>query len=385
MLFSFVFLFYWILPIFAGLTMPIIMDDIPAGWNYFFLSLSPETLTKYLSSCALLYGAFVLADTLGVRYIRPRTIRAEPLSKVALAIVTVAGVALSAYGIISLRGLLFEAYSTDLDGQYARGTVTAYIILLGVVALLYAADHRESSFARTLRSPLVIPFFLGCLLLLSIGSRLYVATFLLIFVVFKSNFRGTFRLRAVLWGGAVLALSFGLIGAIRIGSAPTESLLYVLYEPVLTSLSLVYYLRYDQIRLLNVPTYLVSDFSNLIPSVLWPRKADVLQTPTVYSPLGAINSFVSFNIYFGVLGTAILMFVLPVFLRNLVSRKSMQFAQISYVILSGSLAFTFFRDPISVSFVKVMFEDAILFPAVIVGFSRLLQRSVKRRCLSEYN
>jgi len=43
-----------------------------------------------------------------------------------------------------------------------------------------------------------------------------------------------------------------------------------------------------------------------------------------------------------------------------------------YIMCTGWLAFTFFRDPFSISIVKAMFEDSIILPTLIVIFGSLL-------------
>jgi len=163
------------------------------------------------------------------------------------------------------------------------------------------------------------------------------------------------------------------VGAFRGGSAITDAAFNVLLEPVFTSISLVYFLRYDHMVWLALPKYLVSDFSNLIPSAVFPRKASLINTPDVFSPLGALHSFVSFNFNFGLIGTAAFMFLLPMGLRWIKARDGSPLYRTMYVMLSGWLAFTFFRDPFSVSIVKTMVQHSVLLPAAIVAFVRLAE------------
>jgi hypothetical protein len=122
-----------------------------------------------------------------------------------------------------------------------------------------------------------------------------------------------------------------------------------------------------------MPKYLASDFCNLIPSAVFPGKAALIQAPDFFSPLGALHSFVSFSFNFGLIGTAVCMFLLPVGLRWIRARDGSPLYRTMYVMLSGWLAFTFFRDPFSVSIVKTMVQHSILLPIAIVSIARLLE------------
>jgi hypothetical protein len=124
-------------------------------------------------------------------------------------------------------------------------------------------------------------------------------------------------------------------------------------------------------ELVNVPKFLVSDFVNLIPTVLLPGKAALLMDPndygySVYTPLGALHSFFSFTINFGVIGTLPVMFGLGFGLRWLQINGHLVLLRVLYVMLSSWLAFTFFRDPFTTSIVKNMFEFSILVPTLVI-------------------
>jgi hypothetical protein len=67
------------------------------------------------------------------------------------------------------------------------------------------------------------------------------------------------------------------------------------------------------------------------------------------------------------------MFLLPVALHWIKARDGSPLYRTMYVMLSGWLAFTFFRDPFSVSLVKTMFQHSILLPSAMVAFIRLAE------------
>ena len=43
-----------------------------------------------------------------------------------------------------------------------------------------------------------------------------------------------------------------------------------------------------------------------------------------------------------------------------------------YIMCSGWMAFTFFRDPFHISLIKVILQDSILVPMAVVTFGRIL-------------
>jgi hypothetical protein len=150
------------------------------------------------------------------------------------------------------------------------------------------------------------------------------------------------------------------------------ALFNVAEEPMLNSLSLVHHLRYKGTSWFNTPTQLTRDFANLVPSVLLPNKFAILKKPKVYQPLGGLNSFVSFDLNFGIIGSSVFLFLWPIPFRYLKSRLSNTLCATIYVMCSGWLAFTFFRDAFSISLVKAILQDSILIPALIVASSRFL-------------
>ena len=217
-----------------------------------------------------------------------------------------------------------------------------------------------------------VPMIAGCGMMIFLGSRLYVASILLMFAVYQTSFRARMKLKTVITGVLLLAALFGGVGTWREGSSIRGAFLNVLLEPMEDSLSLVHHLRYKGISWINTPAQLASDFQNLVPTVLMPNKFKELKKPDVYHPLGGLHSFVSFDMNFGMLGTAVFWFLWPMLFRYARSRSSDTLFATMYVMCSGWLAFTFFRDPFSISLVKAIVEDSILVPILIVTFGRLL-------------
>jgi hypothetical protein len=254
----------------------------------------------------------------------------------------------------------------------ALGAVTACVALLTCVALMFTLQHPEAPWRKLLLNRYFLPPIVGGSMMLLLGSRLYVASMALMFAIYQTIFRAKFRLKRMIAVSLLFGLFFGLIGTWRQGTSPVGVFSNVLAEPLLTSLSLVHHLRYKGIAWINQPTQLANDLENLIPTVLMRNKYELLKQPDAWRPLGGLHSFVSFNLYFGLIGTGIFWFVMALGFRFLRSRLSSTLFATIYVMCSGWLAFSFFRNAFALSLVKNMFEQSILIPMVIAWFGWLV-------------
>jgi hypothetical protein len=145
-------------------------------------------------------------------------------------------------------------------------------------------------------------------------------------------------------------------------------------EPVFTSFSLVSFLSSNHLPWIEFPRFLIVDFLNLVPSAVLANKQDYLLDPTkagfsFVSPFGAMSSWVSFIINFGLAGTAVVMTFIGFFLRRLLMNANSPIFKTQYLMCSAFLVFTFFRDPFSVSLVKTFFEFSIVMPLVCACLS----------------
>ena len=369
---TFGFLFYWITPLAVRVWASQVEFPLSSAWFAFFRA---RLIAPYALSCIALYLCLVLGDTVGIFVFREGEHKAVTtvVPKPALSVVTLAACALMVYSGFVFRAALFKrATPTSLEVGVARGAVTACIILLGAVAIIFTLDHPEIPWRKRLFTPHFVALIAGGGMMVILGSRLYVASLLVMFVIYQTNFRARYKLKTVVAASIVFAFLFGAVGTWREGSSVTGAFFNVLLEPMEDSLSLVHHLRYKGIAWLNAPTQLASDFENLIPTVLMPNKLYEMKKPDAYRPLGGLHSFVSFNLNFGILGSALFWFLWPMGFRYLKSRSSSTLFATIYIMCSGWLTFTFFRDPFSISLVKCIFEDSILVPFVIVGFGRLL-------------
>jgi len=370
---SFGFLFYWITPLAVRIAAPNVDFPLASTWSELF---QERVIAPYAISCIVLYLCFAIGDSLGIVLFTERQTKAPKVSRLGLSFITASACLLMAYSAFIFRApLLRTATPDDIPAQAARGALTACVVLMGAVAIIFTVDRPLIPWRKRLLSFYFLPLMAGGVILLMLGSRLYVASLLVMFAIYQTNFVKRFRLRTVTVGVVVFCSLFGVLGRWREKSSVRGAFFNVFEETMFISLPLVHHLCYKGIAWINSPTQLASDFENLVPTVLVPNKSDLLKKPDAYSPLGGLHSFVSFNLYFGILGTALFWFLWPMGFRYLKSRSSSTLFATMYIMCSGWLTFTFFRDPFSISLVKAIFEDSILWPIGIVSCGYLLSRA----------
>ncbi len=388
LLFTFGYVLYWVLPVMLGRLR--ILEDHPAlrlWYEFYHAGGRDGSFTTYLLCILLLYSAFVLGSALGGRL---RLYQREPPvpglwfdDRLLVPCLLAAGL-LAAVHAWLLRDQLFTGYIA-LRGPdtRARGTVAASsLFLLSLLLIRLTGAEREEPRATGLAAPSMAPFALAYLvsvvLLLGLGTRLNALAGILAVLTYWTVYRVRLRYLSAAALMLLLLTGAGLVGLLRLrNSISTLGILANLFgEPLFTSFSLFGFLGDDRLPLVAFPRFLLGDLMNLVPTVLFPNKADFLVDPvdygfTVFSPLGALNSFVSFMINFGLLGSLAFMLLLGAGMAVL-KRQRGALARVVYAMLSSALAFTFFRDPFSVSLVKNMFEFSLLMPMIVWGLLHMI-------------
>lgn len=375
--FSLGFLAYWILPVALGATGAFTSQAGMDVWYGLFQRANPGTLARFATISLAAYLAFVV----GYLRRRPsehlqRAARIE-FSPVLLTPLFGALLVAAAGFAVTLRDRFFQGYRTPLiiGNGGVHGSFVAVSVALFALAMLRlsrrALRQRVDLLRYVGRDGFFFAYFVVGGLALSLGGRLYMLSSLLMLAAYRSAYEHPIRYRAFIIGGILSVLAAGVIGVVRLGGPlSAETVLFNLAaEPMFTSFSLVNFLADGRFGLIRAPVFLASDFANLIPTIFFPAKEMLLLDPadagfSVFAPLGALNSFFSFMINFGAVGTAAVLYALGAGLRHLRARSGSAVARTAYSMLTGWLAFTFFRDPFAVSVVKNMFEFSLVMPVL---------------------
>jgi hypothetical protein len=359
-LFSFGFLFYWILPL-------AIQPDLPL-----FETLTDQTIHQTLWIMFSIYLAFVAGDLAGrIMHFKPKVSPALGGFPITLFVFILGAVGF----IIVKRGELFIAYGENL----ARGTLTTISFLFLTLALLRGSSRNEFD----VKNLYFLSYFLLSVLLLLMGQRLYFVTSILVLISYRSCYFRRLEFRSVLFGcvtGLIIVLSVGVLRAGDAGYGLDSLIVNLLSEPIYTAISLFYFLKHQSLPVVAFPSALLFKFGNLVPSFLFPQKAELFINTDVYSPVGANNSFIGWMTNFGVIGSVVLAAALGLTLRWLRS-KTTCLSRVIYPMLSAWLAFSFFRDDFAISIVKNMVENSILIPSLMFSFFLLAGRLPLNFCL----
>jgi hypothetical protein len=377
--FSAGYLFYWVLPILLG---QIQLFDTGSGngfgdWAVFFQGVPQGQLEIYAVSILVYYFCFMLGDMLGRKTtpsFRKMKMKSPPLTFVFVLYICV--FIISICYIYHLRNLLGANYNDIGVAILSMGTLAALSLVLLALALLKTTENEKATFLATISNRWMLGFFVVSFLQLTMGGRLYFVSSLLLLAGYRSVFFKKYsagQLLAFVLGAAAFGGAAGLL-RLKSGVNVVALMLNLAGEPVFTSFSLVSFLGSNHIPWIEFPRFLAGDLLNLVPSAVLANKMDLFPDPTkagfsFVSPMGAMNSWVSFVINFGLAGTAVIMMLIGFFLRRLLMNATSPVFKTQYLMCSAFLVFTFFRDPFSVSLVKNFFEFSIVMPLVCAHLS----------------
>lgn len=401
LMFSFGYVFYWILPIVVG-SLHLFRADLRMHlWYGIYDQISLGTLILYLTICLTSYLGFYLGSEWMRRWVRPAPYRRfffyRSLLNIPLLLGTIAACAFA----FLLRDGLFKGYVVGFDPTHPQslvgrgattlyGSFTASGVMLLPLTLLYALKRHEDSdgrltFRQSVLNHFFFIYFFFAILILSLGGREWFLCSVFMLLIYRSiYFRPITRRAAFSVLGGIVCIS-GLFGLVRLGNALSieGAMMNIFLEPLWSGFSLIHFLAVNTFEVVRFPIFLLSNFLNLVPWILLPNKAFLMLDPADYgyvafSPGGALNSFFSFMINFGVLGTIIVLFFTGAFLSYLRARDRNLLFRVVYIMLSGWLGFTFFREPFPISIVKTMFQFSFLEPVFVVVCLQVISTLIRR-------
>ena len=376
LLFTLGFLAYWISPIVLGTVFgPLIEDVVGSTWVAIFLR-STQQMPEYLLSCNFIYAAFMLGDILGGLF---KPIRLSKMKQVDSRLLF----AISAIGFLIGGGTIYRARSALFAGKYGTvdllvsGEVAAVAIFLFINALIYMVQAHTSTLKGCLLNKYMLLYWPIGLILFQSGSRLYFISLMSMLFIYWTMYVQKIKARKLLLIFCTSLLAMGFVGVMRLGGG--QGIIQdIASEPLFTAFSLISFLHSHQIHAINYPVYLFSDLINLVPSIFIRDKLSLMrEIPGIYSPLGALNSFVSFDVNFGVVGTGIIMLLGSYSMRRMGMSESLG-NRVSYIAISGWITFTLFRDPFSVSIVKNIMEFSIFLPVITIFILRVFASATSR-------
>ena len=401
LLFSIGFIFYCVSPVIFGL-IEFERDSRLFGiWYEFFGKLSDSDLVLYMFGCLGFYASFVFGGTFGKRIVIRHSLEELRTDQRVLDVFWLMGTVLAGICIYMLSDIFFTGYTTG-GTPAGKGTFTAVNVYLLSLALIYSVKRQErlggsARFFRVIINRYFVTYFIVCILLLSLGGRMWFVSTVLILMVYRTVYFHPIRLVwFLLFIGGVVVLT-PLFAHIRTGQEISlEDLLNVVYmkgmfrllltETMFLNAGMLDFVKSNEMPLVAFPKYLVSELVKIIPSFIFPGKGALIIRHTqdgysYFGGYGAIHPFIPIIINFGIIGLAVVPFSLSALLGFLKKGKS-YLARVMYVMITGWIAIVFFRD-FNNTIVKLIFELSIMIPIMIAFMLHIVPTAVEAFKASE--
>lgn len=400
-LFSVGYLYYFVLPIFIGINSFFSSKSSMQMWYIIFDNITEINLLQYLIIILLMYSSFILG-AYKIEFNKNKLIQRNKLKKnlyfsnSILNIFIMFLIIILMYFIFKLKSLFFTGYTNSANfNGFQKGSFVAFSLVIFCFMLIYSNKtsqainqfDKNKNFYQILNNKFLYLYLFTSFLVLSMGGRLYFASGMISILVYKSVYFSRIKLKNLLIAIISFALLMGFIGVYRSvgnGEIDFSDIVFNLFqEPIFTSFSLIKFIQDGHFDLLNSPKFLTSHFINLVPTALFPNKLDYILLPEmygyfIYNPIGAFSLFVSLIINFGILGSAIFLYFFGNIMGRIKYRVNSILSKTIYVMISGFIIFTFFRDGFETSLIKNILEFSIIIPIIIILLSSLVSEVFRK-------
>lgn len=381
MLFSLGFIYYWVIPIFIGNNGWFYERASMDLWYSIFYRVDNQSLLVYLLLILLFYLSFLLGSIFARKF-KYKGIKVKmDFTNKALNPIWLFFILLTLPFLYRFRGAFFSGY--NLIGVNAqKGSFISLSLIVLSLTLIYLSNLKNNgqfSFKKLIKNKYSGLYITLSLLIISLGTRLYFLTGIIIVLTFYSTFFKKLDFMKTLVIMSLLVIGMGLIGITRGSTADitwSRIMFNIFQEPLYTGYSLIAFLDKSNFEMFQAPIYLLSSFINFLPTFILPNKLDFIHHVSessypIFNPLGALNSFTSFMINFGFIGTILFLFIFGFYMEKLRGNDKSPLSMTIYSMVSGFLLTTFFRDGFESSLVKNIFEYSIVFPILIVIFANI--------------
>ncbi|WP_111644700.1 O-antigen polymerase [Paranoxybacillus vitaminiphilus] len=380
------FIFYWLLPIAIGENNLFHHYPMMNTWYNYYQNISEENKVYYLLTCSAVIVTFLISDYLcnkslikNLKYYKSKT--ELYVSRKILSFFLYFTFLIYVLYLLKIKDKLFTGYTLEYSIDDRGFLIGLSYVILAICFIYTTKNDLDKNFInrslglKIFYNKYFFIYFISSLFILSLGTRLYFISSVFMLLSYITTYHSGLSKGKLFFSIIVLILFMSIVGILRFGSTEFsfENIMYVfLGESLYTGFSLLSFIALDFLSIINLPTSLFSQFINLIPTFLLPNKLEYIidfndMGYHIYAPLGALNSFVSLNINFGILGT-ICFIIVFVILLNIVKNLGQlnSFYRVIYVFINGAIPFSFFRDPFSISIVKLIFQYSLLLPVILV-------------------
>ena len=250
-----------------------------------------------------------------------------------------------------------------------RGPFISFLVILITMSSMYLSSRRSLK----LLNIFTIAAFLYTLFNLMTGNRGYFITFIISIVVVLSQLRNGIKFRNIIIIGLFGIILAGAVGTFRnqgyvdfitnLNLFKNNIIYHFHAEGNNVAIPLISYLANHTPELIDFPKSILSQLINMIPSVIFPSKFDLIITdPRISNFLAATHFYNIMMVNFGFIGSFLFMYYF-VHVLNVIKIRY-RFVGI-YPALCAHIPFMFFRD-FELTVVKFMFEFTFLFAVIIM-------------------
>jgi len=287
--------------------------------------------------------------------------------------------------IVQMLPFMFAKYDSADWIRGVRGPFLSYIVVLITLSCMYLSTKKTLKMLDLLNIFTIFAFIFALMNLVS-GNRGFFITLIVSLVITVSHHQKGVRISRIFIIFIFGVLIAGIIGMLR-GSAygilvsPGDFLNTVqaqfLSESANVFTSLVQYmnLEFANINLFEFPKTLLSQFINIVPSVIFPSKFDYISIDIRAPYFQASSHFlVILAVNFGLIGSFIFFYYL-VYILNYIKIKYRLTG--IYIAISAHIPFMFFRD-FELTLVKFMFEFSFIFAVIVLISGNTLKSIFKK-------
>jgi hypothetical protein len=270
----------------------------------------------------------------------------------------------------------FSSYDSTTWIRGIRGPFISFIIILITMSSMYLSQKKPLRLMNVFTIAALFFSFLN----LSNGNRGYFITFIVSIIVVISQSRGGIKYRNIILFTLFGMILAGIVGSLRspaeVGIGIDNIIFHVFAEENNVATSLIMYLSQSSEELIEFPTSFLTQFINIIPSIIFPSKFEFfILDPRVPYYLASSHLYVLLMTNFGLIGSILFMYFF-VYILNVIKVKY-RFVGI-YPALCAYIPFMFFRD-FELTVVKFMLEFTFLYAVIIMLVGNTIRLSTRQK------
>lgn len=373
-LFTFGCIYYLVLPFIIVLTNSFI--DFP-GMQNLYKYYDNKMNSIYIITVILCYISFIIGSLFPLNFLTKQSndiVTEHVIGNRDLFLISIIFFLFGQFSILQNINNLFQGYLVEYNAEFMGSIATVNTFFL--FFLIYQKQKNKIKRNKYLEFYLVFALFEFSVILLGLGSRMYILIPLISYVLYLLNYK-KISLHKIFYRGCIIIVFFLCVGLWRLGdNISLEGLLYIgIAEPAFTWISAESMYTSNELPYFMFPSNYLTSFLNFIPTLLFPNKSSFMEPiPLFYdNPLGATNLLVSLISNFGIIGSFVCLFLFGVILTTIRINSKSIFLKTYYFCVCGIIPFQLFRDSITIVN-KMILYNIFIFPLLLLLIEKFLYK-----------